>query len=527
MSRSRLDAVCCARHGRRHGRTPRPAWSSPPLFYVAFLAALATLARTCGPHARRSRRRCSRRAASTLVGNFVPGHIHHHALQVTLLARDRAARDDALDPRRAGRAAAGGRARGPVARHQSAEPAVRRCRGGGSARAALDRCGAIVGAGARPLRVSASWPSRAWCSCFRCRRRASSSRIATRSRRPPPRGLGGRGLGSSASPPSRRAGGWPARASAPALALGAAVLLAPEARLSGVSRRPLCGCRSAAAGALAGRGRRSDAAAASCSPAIPAARCPIAASSCWARATVAAAWSRRGRSRAAGASSRCSGALAVAGSLLGSARRGLGGGLRCLGGAWLLCRWFGPGRRAGRRARPFSASLAGLALTQAGWAVVVPSRCRAFLPTGPARAWPPCRRRGVLRAGELREARTAPGRPRPVRPSTPAATSSPTRPTRLSPRPITATPPATGSRCWPSSPRPPRPSGDGRGTRAPRYLALCVTSPEIHDVRTAGPTGWPPEAPRRAHAPPGSGPCARRGEPCASSASAPVGSENG
>lgn len=77
----------------------------PSLFYIVFLTALAWLARdlmgSCGPLA----------AALLVAGSldatssFVPGHIHHHALQLMLLALMTKLFCDGLDPARPGRLA--------------------------------------------------------------------------------------------------------------------------------------------------------------------------------------------------------------------------------------------------------------------------------------------------------------------------------------------------------------------------------------------------------------------------------------
>ncbi len=82
----------------------------PPLFYLVFLLTLCGLARDLvgkgGPLA------VALLAAGSLeiVGNFIPGHIHHHALQVMLLALLAKLFCDGLDPGRSWRMAWAGAA---------------------------------------------------------------------------------------------------------------------------------------------------------------------------------------------------------------------------------------------------------------------------------------------------------------------------------------------------------------------------------------------------------------------------------
>ena len=75
----------------------------PSLFYVVFLAAVAGLGR--GLVGERGPLSAALLASGSLeiVSNFVPGHIHHHALQLMLLALLVKLFCDGLDPARAGR----------------------------------------------------------------------------------------------------------------------------------------------------------------------------------------------------------------------------------------------------------------------------------------------------------------------------------------------------------------------------------------------------------------------------------------
>lgn len=75
----------------------------PSAFFVVFLITLARLARDLV--GRRGPLAATLLAAGSLevVGNFVPGHIHHHALQLMLLALLAKSFSDGLDPARPGR----------------------------------------------------------------------------------------------------------------------------------------------------------------------------------------------------------------------------------------------------------------------------------------------------------------------------------------------------------------------------------------------------------------------------------------
>ncbi len=362
--------------------------TEPAALYVLFLTLLASLARALvgrgGPLA------AALLAAGglDLVGNFVPGHIHHHALQVTLLVAIVKLLIDALDPEKAGRAGwAGALAALSLAVNLQNLPFV-------AAGAGLlvffwvdprNRLGRALGfhalglvAGATVVFLLQVPPSRFLapvCDAF-----GAPHLLAA--------WVGGAGLLGLAGV-SPRSAAWPARALAAAV-LGAGTLLAVKLAY------PAClGDPYAAVDPLLRERWLSEVGEAMPLRALlardPAGTLPLVATLVAGLATTAAAaWSARGLDRRRWMVVAALSALAVLGSCWEVRVAASAEAFAALGGAWLLCRWFGPGR-PGLPARPAVLGVVcGLALTQAGWAAVVPARLLSRpSPAAQGRAWPP------------------------------------------------------------------------------------------------------------------------------------------
>lgn len=376
-----LEAVVSAEMAERLVRLAEPV-----LLYAVFITAMATLAR-------RLIGRSGALAAALIcgggletVGDFVPGHIHHHALQVTLLALLVKAVVDSGDPGGARRAGwAGAVAALTLAVNLQNMPFVGVAAGaltllwvrhGEERRPALVyfASGLMAGTGAIfLLQVPPGHYAAGTCDAF-----AAPHVLAA--------WVGGAGLLLLGAVSSRLAGPR-VRLAAAALA-GAATLLAVKLAYPACLGDPYAGVDP-----LLRERWLSEVGEAmplwKLLVSDPGGTLPIAlAILCGAGATVAALARARGAARERWIVVAAFGFVAVLGSFWQVRVAGSAEALGALGGAWLLCRWFDAG--IPRRFGALACVLCGLGLTEAGWAAVIPEAL--FGPKGVAsksRGFPP------------------------------------------------------------------------------------------------------------------------------------------